>query len=101
LLCIFYDYRCGNGFFFIVRFNNNNEERLFKSIRLVADEIEAKVNTQLELDDVLTIYDIGKTTELEKKVAEIAETHNVDINFYSTSGKLLTSSQPYIYNNIC
>jgi two-component system nitrogen regulation sensor histidine kinase NtrY len=84
--------------FFIVRFNNNNEERLFKSIRLVADEIEAKVNTQLELDDVLTIYDIGKTTELEKKVAEIAETHNVDINFYSTSGKLLTSSQPYIYN---
>ncbi|MBS1627237.1 MAG: HAMP domain-containing histidine kinase [Bacteroidetes bacterium] len=84
--------------FFIVRFNNNNKERLFKSIRLIADEIQSNVNAQFMFDDVLTINDIGITTNLEKKIIEIAETNNVDINFYNTFGKLTISTQPYIYN---
>jgi nitrogen fixation/metabolism regulation signal transduction histidine kinase len=35
---------------------------------------------------------------LEKKIAEISDSHNVDINFYDTNGNLKISTQPYIYN---
>ncbi len=88
--------------FFIYRFNQSNEERLSKSIQVMANEIEEKervVRSQLNFDDVLTsISDIGFGSDIEKKINDISEVHNVDVNFYDTTGKLVTSTQPYIYN---
>lgn len=87
--------------FFIFRFNQNNEERLSKSIQVMANEIEEKVKdtrNQLAFDDVLTINDIGFGTNMEKTVTEISEVHNIDVNFYNSSGTLVASTQPYIFN---
>jgi signal transduction histidine kinase len=87
--------------FFIFRFNQANEDRLSKSIQVMANEIEERVKvvrSQLEFDDVLNINDVGFGPDLEKKINEISEVHNVDVNFYTATGNLAASTQPYIYN---
>ncbi len=84
--------------FFIIRFNRNNEDRLSKSIQVMANEIDNRLRTQLEFDDVLTVSNMSEMDDLEKKIADISDLHNVDINYYDTKGNLKISTQPYIYN---
>jgi len=64
----------------------------------MANEIGARIRSQLVFDDVLTVSNMGSMDNLEKKIAEISDSHNVDINFYDTYGNLKISTQPYIYN---
>ncbi len=84
--------------FFIIRYNRNNEERLSKSIQVMASEIDGRIRSQLVFDDVLNVNNMGSLDNLEKKISEISDSHNVDINFYDTNGSLKISTQPYIYN---
>jgi len=84
--------------FFIIRFNRSNEERLSKSIQVMSNEINSKLNAQFSFDDVLTFKNVGLSRELEQDIAEVSDLHNVDVNFYDINGNLLTSTQPYIYN---
>ncbi len=84
--------------FFILRFNNNNEEKLSKSIQVMANEINNKVNAQLIFDDVINAHNISITSDLERTISDISDLHNVDINFYDVNGNLKISTQPYIYN---
>lgn len=82
--------------FFIYRYNRSNEERLSKSIQVMANELNAKVASILALDDEPN--NSGIKNELEQVIAEISDLHNVDINYYNAQGDLLISTQPYIYN---
>jgi signal transduction histidine kinase len=82
--------------FFILRFHRSNEERLSKSIQVMANEVNSKMNSLQAFDDVPD--NIGVRSELEKTIAEISDLHNVDINYYNLSGNLVISTQPYIYN---
>jgi two-component system nitrogen regulation sensor histidine kinase NtrY len=82
--------------FFILRFNRNNEERLSKSIQVMANEVNTKKNSLQAFDDVPD--NSGVKAELEKTIADISDLHNVDINYYNLSGSLVISTQPYIYN---
>ncbi len=82
--------------FFIIRFHTNNEERLSKSIQVMANEVNSKMNSLSAFDDLPD--NIGIRTGLEKTIAEISDLHNVDINYYNLSGNLVISTQPYIYN---
>ncbi len=82
--------------FFIYRYNRSNEERLSKSIQVMANEMNSKVISILALDDEPS--NSGIKNELEQVISEISDLHNVDINYYDASGNLLISTQPYIYN---
>jgi len=82
--------------FFILRFNSANEERLTKSIQVMADEMNAKVN-MVGLNKNGLINNILRY-ELEKVTADISDLHNVDINYFDINGDLIISTQPYIYN---
>lgn len=82
--------------FFIYRYNSTNEERLTKSIQVMANEMNAKVISILATDDEPN--NPGIKNELENIIAEISDLHNVDINYYSAAGDLIISTQPYIYN---
>lgn len=84
--------------FFIIRFNRSNEERLSKTIQVMGNEINSKLNSQFSFDDVLTVQSNVLTKTLERDIAEISDLHNVDVNFYDVNGNLLVSTQPYIYN---
>ncbi len=82
--------------FFIYRFNNSNQDRLSKSIQVMANELNIKImNLQSEAD---VRNNLAVRYELEKEIAEVSDLHNVDINYYSADGDLLISTQPYIYN---
>jgi len=82
--------------FFILRFHRNNEERLSKSIQVMANEVNNKMNSLSAFDDLPD--NIGIRSGLEKTIAEISDLHNVDINYYNLTGNLVISTQPYIYN---
>lgn len=82
--------------FFIFRFNSTNEERLSKSIQVMADEMNAKVN-MVALNKNGKVNNIVRY-ELEKVTADISDLHNVDINYFDINGDLIISTQPYIYN---
>jgi signal transduction histidine kinase len=87
--------------FFIVRFKKNNRDRLTKEIQVMSNEIDEKVRqfrSAVSFDDALTINDIGIGNDLERKITEVSEVHNVDVNLYNKNGTLLASTQPYIYN---
>ncbi|MDE3253864.1 MAG: hypothetical protein KGO92_13740, partial [Bacteroidota bacterium] len=82
--------------FFILRFNQDNEERLSKSIQVMANEINTKMISLQAFDDEPD--NPGVKSVLEKTIAEISDLHNVDINYYNLKGTLVISTQPYIYN---
>lgn len=82
--------------FFIYRFNASNEERLSKSIQVMANEFNNQVESLVALDDMPN--NPGVIYELDRVVAQISDLHNVDINYYDRDGVLLISTQPYIYN---
>ncbi len=82
--------------FFILRFHRSNEERLSKSIQVMANEVNSTMNSLQAFDDVPD--NLGVRSELEKTIAEISDLHNVDINYYNLQGNLVISTQPYIYN---
>jgi methyl-accepting chemotaxis protein len=63
----------------------------------MSNEIESQIQSQSIFDDVVKIYDLGASNELERTINEISEIHNIDINFYDLSGNLKVSTQPYIY----
>ncbi len=79
--------------FFIYRFNTNNEERLSNSIQVMANELSLKIK-----DLQLNKKSFFSNADLEEAIAEISDSHNVDINYFNSDGELVISSQPYIYN---
>lgn len=84
--------------FFIVRFDRNNEERLTKAIQVMASEM-VTIRDKYVDDDVPTLNSLGSTGgDMERKIVEISEIHNVDVNVYDSHGNLTVSTQPYIYN---
>ena len=84
--------------FFIIRFNQGNQERLSRAIQVMSNEIANKVEAELQFDDIITLNDQGFNVALEKTIAEISDIHNVEVNFFDTTGSLKVSTQPYVYN---
>ena len=82
--------------FFISRFNLNNEERLTRAIQVMANEINSRTTSRESIE--MQSNPGGFGNELQQVIADISEQHNADINYYSTGGNLLISTQPYIYN---
>ncbi len=84
--------------FFILRFDRNNEEKLGSAIQVMTNEIQENIKNQLTFNDLEAETDLNYTGDLERRIIQISELHNVDINFYDVNGNLKVSTQPYIYN---
>ncbi|MCA6516215.1 MAG: HAMP domain-containing histidine kinase, partial [Chitinophagaceae bacterium] len=81
---------------FISRFNQNNEERLTRSIQVMANEINSRTASLESIE--LQGNPVSFGNKMQQVITEISEQHNADINYFSTGGNLLISTQPYIYN---
>ena len=84
--------------FFINRYNGNNQDRLSRTIQVISNEINNRMN-----EGRMGVVDPGSTdtlgTEgLRNAIADIAEIHNVDVNLYDSAGQLAVSSQPLVYS---
>ncbi len=85
--------------FFIARFNRENDEKLKSTSRVMVNEIEQIRKNQVITDELFGLKNLDLKQELEKRIVEIAETHNADLNFYDVSGNLQITTQEYIYDN--
>lgn len=83
--------------FFIDRYNNNNREKLSRTIRVMQNEVRNSISGMMAFDDVIKIYDDGFRENLDKTIAKISEVHAVEINLYDLDGNLRASSLPASY----
>ncbi|GAB2822693.1 ATP-binding protein [Ferruginibacter profundus] len=84
--------------FFIRRYENNNRERLSRTIHVMENEVRNSLSELAVFDDVIKIYDEGFKEKLEQTINKISEIHAADINVYDLDGNLKVSSLPYPYN---
>jgi len=83
--------------FFILRFGKNTTTQLINNSQIISSEIEQALASEIIPVDIADIGDTDAEGDFQKKITGIATMHNVDINFYSRSGDLLATSQPYLY----
>lgn len=84
--------------FFISRYENNNREKLSRTIHVMENEVRASLTDLSIFDDVIKVYDEGYRQKLEQTIARISEIHANDINLYDIDGNLQVSSLPFPYN---
>lgn len=84
--------------FFIYRFDKNNRDKLTSISNIMVNQIESVIKSELVFDDDINVSNIGLSGDLERKIVEISEVQNTDVNFYDVNGNLKASSQPYIFN---
>ena len=85
--------------FFITRFNSSNHDKLSGVIKIINSEISNYISNNLSYNQNFNSSDTTLENDIEKKIINISEIQNVDINFYDTKGNLHVSTQPVIYNN--
>ena len=83
--------------FFIRRYENNNRERLSRTIKVMENEVRNSLSELSVFDDVIKIYDEGFKEKLEQTIVKISEIHVADINLYDLEGNLRVSSLPLPY----
>ncbi len=83
--------------FFILRYRQNNEERLGRTMDITITQMQKKLDEWHVFDDLIAIYDSVANEAVVKVVNEVADVHNVDVNVYDTSGRLYVSTQPILY----
>jgi two-component system, NtrC family, nitrogen regulation sensor histidine kinase NtrY len=83
-------------FFFINRYENNNKEKLSKSIQLMERQVSA-INDIEAFDDEIKLYDSLNLPKLKAAIGSISDIHSVEINLYGLDGNLKLSSYPLPY----
>lgn len=84
--------------FFINRYNNNNREKLSRTIHVMQSEVRNSLSDLILLDDEIKIYDEANLPKLEQTISRITEVYAVDVNIYDLDGNLKVSSLPLPYN---
>jgi signal transduction histidine kinase len=83
--------------FFILRYEQNNKERLSRTMEVMINEMEKRLDERRVMDDQVAIYDSVGNEDVQKLVNDVADIHGVDVNVYDTAGSLHVTSQPVIY----
>ena len=84
--------------FFINRYNNNNREKLSRTIRVMQTEISNSLSDLIVYENELKMYDDFYRAGLEQIITRISEVYAVDVNVYDLEGNLKISSLPLPYN---
>lgn len=84
--------------FFINRYNRNNQDRLSRTIQVISNEINNKIDVNWINEADYSYSDSSGTDNLRNIIYNISEIHNVDVNLYNSSGSLAVSSQPLVYS---
>lgn len=87
-------------FFFINRFEQNNEERISKITQLIVSELQIKSNMiQQGINQKSNRFEeMRESKELLEELIRLSRLNGIDINLYNPNGYLYLSTQPYIFN---
>lgn len=83
---------------FISRYEQNNSERLSRTIKIMVNEMQKKMADHSTFDDVIKVYDSVSNAGLQQLVDEVSDIHGVDVNVYDLEGNLQVSSEANVYN---
>ncbi|MBI3137614.1 MAG: GHKL domain-containing protein [Sphingobacteriales bacterium] len=83
---------------FINRYEQNNSDKLSRTMKIMVNEMQKKMADHTTFDDVIKIYDSVSNTGLQGLVDEVSDIHGVDVNVYDLSGNLQVSSEANVYN---
>ncbi|HOZ69800.1 MAG TPA: HAMP domain-containing sensor histidine kinase [Chitinophagaceae bacterium] len=83
---------------FISRYEQNNGEKLSRTMKIMVNEMQKKMADHTTFDDVIKIYDSVSNTGLQALVDEVSDIHGVDVNVYDLNGNLQVSSEGNVYN---
>ncbi len=83
---------------FISRYEQNNGDKLSRTMKIMVNEMQKKMADHTTFDDVIKIYDSVSNTGLQGLVDEVSDIHGVDVNVYDLSGNLQVSSEGNVYN---
>lgn len=85
-------------FFFINRYNLNNQERLSRTIQVMANDLSSRTDIRNINLPEFRHADSANSDRLVSAVERLAELHHVDMNIYNKFGELMVSSQPLVYS---
>lgn len=83
--------------FFISRYENNNREKLSRTIRIMENEVKSSISAGWTMSDSLRL-ETGDGKDLSYIINRISQIHGADVNMYDLKGNLQVSSLalPYI-----
>lgn len=81
----------------INRYKRNTLDNLSHSMRIIANEVQARLPDLSDISDTVRLSDIISATSLEQMINNIAEIHGADINLYDLNGQLIVSSNRFVY----
>ena len=83
--------------FFINRYEENNREKLSRTIRIMEKEVKNTISSSWSIMDTASINERDYDRKLEQAVYKISDIHGVDVNLYDLEGDLRVSSLPLPY----
>lgn len=84
--------------FFINRYENNNRDKLSRTIQIMKGQVSSSLRNGWQLTDSLNYIDkIGQQQAVERNLLNISDIHGVDVNIYDLNGDLKLSSLPIPY----
>ena len=83
--------------FFINRSERNNKEMLGRTIKNIEEEVTAGISSEILQANIFNSDLFNSASERETFLINLSKIHGLDINLYSLSGDLQTSSLPLPY----
>ncbi len=83
--------------FFKNRFNRNNSERLSRTMRIMVNEMQKRIDSRHPFESVIHSGDSAAAYNVDSLVKEVSGVHGVDVNIYDLNGNLQVSSEANVY----
>jgi len=84
-------------YFFINRYENNNREKLSRTIHIMANEVMKSINASEQPGNSGENPYVMNASNLDEIVNKVSEIHGIDVNLYDLDGNLSVSSLPLPY----
>ncbi len=84
--------------FFKNRHNRNNSEKLSRTMRIMVNEMEKRIDSDHPFGSVAQLHDSVSNYSLQDLVREVSGIHGVDVTVYDLNGDLQVSSEANIYD---
>lgn len=83
--------------FFISRNRQGSSDKLSRTMKIMVNEMEKKLEEHSISDDVIKLYDSVTNKDLQILVNDVSDIHGVDVNVYDLNGDLQVSSEANVY----
>ncbi|HKO80379.1 MAG TPA: ATP-binding protein, partial [Chitinophagaceae bacterium] len=84
--------------FFKNRHNRNNSDRLSRTMKIMVNEMEKRIDSNHPFGAVTQLHDTISNYSLQDLVKEVSGIHGVDVTVYDLNGNLQVSSEANIYD---